>query len=154
MDSMYVKFRSQGWSELFSLLFWALEESLNRRSQTAKILFSLPPTPFRTFMMHNKDMVWANIGMNYLVINALGRSSWHHPAHGSSKFGRYCLWDLAYNENHSCPPHLLSKSLPGCSLPWSWYRLLEAMGISLRLSPAISLFNMLYTPPQKGNTCS
>lgn len=99
----------------------------------------------RTFMMHNKDLFWANIGMNDLVINALGRSSWHHLARSSSKFGSYCLGDLAYSENLSCPPHPLSKSPPGCCLPWSWYRLLAAMRISLRSSPAISLLNALYS---------
>lgn len=67
-------------------------------SFTFKILFS-PSHPFggeivilRAFMMHNKDMVWANNGIHYLAILA-------DPAHSSSKFGNDCLGDLAYTEN-------------------------------------------------------
>lgn len=67
---------------------------------------------FRAFMMHYKNMVWANIGMNYLVINTLSRTSWHHIAHISSKFGSYCLGDLSYIGNHSHSPHHLSESPP------------------------------------------
>lgn len=59
-------------------------------------------------MMHNKDFVWANIGMHYLAINAfLGRSYWPHLAHSPSKFESYCLGDLAYTENCSWPPYSL-----------------------------------------------
>lgn len=61
--------------------------------------------------MHNKDTVWANIGMRYLVLNACLGRCWHRFVHSPSKFGSYCLGDLAYSENHSCPASPLPNPL-------------------------------------------
>lgn len=77
IDSIYLKFRSQSWFWVFSLLFCAQKESLNRRQLDVQDSVFPPPTPsrgqlitLRAFMMHNKDIIWANIGMHYLVIKA------------------------------------------------------------------------------------
>ena len=129
------------------MLFCVLEASLNRRNREGQESVFYPlPCPFggrsiilRTFMMRDGDTICTSTGMHYVSINALlSKNCWHPLSHSFSKFGSFCLGDLADTENLSCPPHHLSKSPPGGSLLQ-----LQTLGRHEYLTHTISQLNTL-----------
>ena len=102
--------------------------------------------------MRDGDTICTSTGMYYVSINALlSKTCWHPLSHSFSKFGGFCLGDLADTENLSCCPHHLSKSPPGGSLPRSCYTLLADM--SIYLTHTISHLNTLCVSSIRGETC-
>lgn len=133
-------------------------DSLNRRQLDVQGSVFPPPSSFRgqviilrTFMMHLKDTVQANIGMRYLIINAFLGRCWHHFVHSSSEFGSYCLGDLAYIRKPELPP------LPSSQIP-SWQsstRVLSQTLAIVKISLPLSSHTLMCSipSPERGKAC-